>query len=449
MLIVKSRNVVIPSDVIQAQIHIDDAGKIVAIEPYDSPSPAGRVVDAGNAVIMPGIVDTHAHINDPGRAEWEGFETATQAAAAGGVTTVVDMPLNSIPPTTTLAGLEAKLKAAQGHCWIDYGFWGGIIPGNEGELEKLAEAGALGFKAFMIQSGVDEFPMVTDKDLARAMPILARLGVPLLAHAELEGPAAAVSDGPTSYKAYLASRPRAWENRAIRRLIELAEEHECHTHIVHLSSSDALPDLAKARRKNLPITVETCPHYLTLASEEIPDGATQFKCAPPIRERGNRETLWEGLQAGVIDFVVSDHSPCLPALKKLETGDFAAAWGGIASLQFTLPLVWTEAKRRGFALEDLAWWLCSGPAAFAGLAHQKGVITEGMDADLCIWNPEESFKIEESDIRFRHHVTPYLGREVQGKVIATFVRGQNVYDRGNLSKKAVGRQVFREKETPQ
>ncbi|MEK7358257.1 MAG: allantoinase AllB, partial [Bdellovibrionota bacterium] len=323
-----------------------------------SVSPRGTPgIDVGNSVLMPGLVDTHVHINEPGRTEWEGFETATEAAAAGGITTVVDMPLNSIPATTTVAALRAKEESARGHCTIDYALWGGVVPGNAAELAPMVDAGAVGFKAFMCDSGVDEFPMSKEKDLRAAMPILAKKGVPLLVHAELEGSHPHLHGDPRAYQTFLQSRPRTWEVDAIRMMIRLSRETGCHVHIVHLSAADALDEIKKARAEGVKISAETCPHYLYFAAEEIPPGATQFKCTPPIRERENRERLWQGLREGIIDFVVSDHSPCTPRLKKLEQGNFEEAWGGISGLQFSLSVVWTAMKDRGFGPETLCRWM--------------------------------------------------------------------------------------------
>ena len=389
-----------------------------------------EIYDAGNLVIMPGIVEAHAHINEPGRTEWEGFETATSAAAAGGITTVIDMPLNSIPPTTTLAGLQAKMDAAHGRCQIDYGLWGGVIPGNTNEYEAMVAAGVMGFKAFTCPSGVDEFPMATRADLERAMPILTSLDVPLLVHAELEGACASPQLGTTRhYRDYLASRPQSWEVEAIRMVIELAKKHGTRVHIVHLSAADALDDIARAKDAGIKLTVETCPHYLTLSSEEIADGATWFKCAPPIREAANQRKLWTALKSGLIDCVVSDHSPCTPQLKLIEDGDFGHAWGGIAGLQFSLSTVWTEARRAGHQITDLVGWMSAQTARLAGLHRRKGALTPGHDADFVVWDPEGQFTLTREIIRHRHKITPYEGKTLTGIVEATYVRGQLVYQR--------------------
>jgi allantoinase len=402
--------------------------RITAIVERGSVPAAVRVLDAGDRVVMPGLVDAHVHINEPGRTEWEGFETATRAAAVGGVTTLVDMPLNSIPATTTVAALDAKLAAARGRLHVDCGFWGGVVPGNASELEPLVKAGVAGFKAFLVPSGVDEFEHVSEADLRRAMPILAGLGVPLLAHAELAAPLRPDAGDPRRYATYLSSRPSSWENQAIRLLVRLCRETGCSVHIVHLSSAQALDMLAAARRDGLPVTVETCPHYLFFGAEDVPDGRTDFKCSPPIRERENRERLWEGLGEGTIDMVVSDHSPCTPELKGLESGDFLQAWGGIASLQFRLPVVWTEARHRGFGLEDLTRWLCSRPADLAGLRARKGRIAPGQDADFVIWDPDAEVHVRPEIVRHRHAQTPYRGHRLLGRVTATMLRGAFVYE---------------------
>jgi allantoinase len=407
----------------EAAILIRD-GKIVdVVAPGEAP-PDVQVIDAGDDVVMPALVDTHAHINEPGRTDWEGFETATRACAAGGITTVVDMPLNSIPATTTLAALHEKARSADGHCKVDYAFWGGVVPGNARELKPMIEAGVVGFKCFLIDSGVAEFKHVGERELREAMPILARAGVPLIVHAELEGPAPRDAGDERKYQGYLSSRPRSWENEAIRMMIRLCRETGCRTHIVHLSSSDAVAEIAAARAEGLPFTAETCPHYLTFTSEEIPDGATPFKCAPPIREKENREKLWDAVRAGHIEFIVSDHSPCTPALKLMEHGDFAHAWGGISSLQLGLSIVWTGMRVRGFTLTDLTRLMCDATARFAGLDDRKGQIARGRDADLVIWAPEETFRVEPSMLEHRHKVTPYAGQTLAGVVKMTLLRGK-------------------------
>jgi allantoinase len=398
--------------------------------------------DFGDWVIGPGLVDCHVHVNEPGRTEWEGFETATRAAAAGGVTSLVDMPLNSLPVTTTRAALDVKLAASVGKCFVDVGFWGGVVPGNASALPGLAEGGVLGCKAFLVHSGIDEFPNATEENLREAMPVLRDAGLPLLAHAELDLGARISTLDRRAYRRYLESRPPEWEDEAIRLLVKVCRETRCPVHIVHLSSAASLPTLRAAKAEGLPITVETCPHYLCLEAEAIPDGATLYKCAPPIREHANREGLWRGLLDGVIDFVITDHSPCTPALKLAELGDFEEAWGGIASLQLGLPAVWTEAERRGAALADIFRWLSAAPAHFAGLATRKGRISAGFDADLLIWDPSASLRVEAGRLFFRHKVSPYVGQELRGRVHRTFLRGKCVYDGAEHPAGPVGRPLL-------
>ena len=386
---------------------------------------------------MPGIVDTHVHINEPGRTEWEGFETATRAAAAGGVTTLIDMPLNSIPATTTAAALETKRTAARKKCWVNVGFWGGVVPGNAKDLRALHRAGAFGFKCFLVPSGVPEFVNVGEDDLRIALPILASLDAPLLVHAELPGPIEEANKkiakgNPAKHRTWLLSRPPGAETKAVEMLIRLAREFKARVHIVHLSSERSVPLIRRAKKEGVRITTETCPHYLFFESNMVPDGATQYKCAPPIRDSRNREGLWNALDKGVIDFVVSDHSPSPPAMKCLDTGDFFKAWGGIASLQLGLPVLWTKMSRQNFSLEHLARWMCSGPARLAGLEKQKGAIAEGCDADLVVWNPEKSFIVERKMIQHRHKLTPYLKQSLRGIVQATFLGGEMIYDRGRF-----------------
>lgn len=441
-LVIRSRRVVMPDAVSQASVYIRD-GIITALGEWDEVPAQIPLVDAGDAVVMPGLVDAHVHINEPGRTEWEGFATATRAAAAGGVTTLVDMPLNSIPPTTTTDGFAQKLAAARGKCLIDVAFWGGVIPGNTHELKPLLNGGVRGFKCFLIHSGVDEFPHVTKSNLLEAMPELARLDSVLLVHAEVPEPienAAAELSGsnPQDYQTFLKSRPRASENKAVELMIRLCRETGARVHIVHHSSADALPLLKAAKAEGLPLTVETCPHYLTFAAEEIPDGATHFKCCPPVRERENREKLWAALADGVIDMIVSDHSPCTPNLKLIETGDFIEAWGGIAALQFSLPAIWTELQKRGFGLRELTRWMSAAPARLAGLDKRKGRLTIGLDADIVIFQPETEFKVVPEIIEFKNKLTPYSGMNLRGVVESTYVRGVKVYERGQFSEKAAG-----------
>ncbi|OLT15439.1 allantoinase [Pseudonocardia sp. CNS-139] len=395
-----------------------DGERIADVLPFDAAVAAEEVVLGADEVLLPGLVDTHVHVNEPGRTEWEGFASATRAAAAGGVTTIVDMPLNSLPPTVDVAALEVKRKAADGQCSVDVGFWGGAIPGNAADLAALHAAGVFGVKCFLLDSGVPEFPPLTGDDLVTALRAVAAYDGLLIAHAE-DGDLVHDAAG-RRYADFVASRPRAAEDSAIARLLGLARETGARVHVVHLSSSDALPMLAAARADGVRVTVETCPHYLALTAEEVPDGDTRFKCCPPVREAGNREALWRGLADGTIDLVVSDHSPCTADLKRLETGDFGLAWGGIASLQLGLPVVWTQARERGLGLADVVRWMAQHPAELVGLAR-KGRIAPGHDADLTVFAPEETFTVGE--LHHRNPVTPYAGRGLSGVVRGTWLRG--------------------------
>jgi allantoinase len=400
---------------------------------FDEVAPGVDLVEAGDALVFPGLVDTHVHVNEPGRTDWEGFATATRAAAAGGVTTLLDMPLNSIPPTTSVAALETKRAAARGRCAVDTGFLGGLVPGNGAELAPLHAAGIFGFKCFLCPSGVEEFPPMSPGGLREAAPTLAALDALLMVHAEwppaLEHAAGNPGDR-RSYAAWLAGRPVTAETEAVRFLIGLARDSGLRVHVVHVSASETIDLIDAARAEGIRMTAETCPHYLGFAAEEIPDGATEYKCAPPIREVRHREGLWEALARGRLDAVVSDHSPAPPAMKRREEGDFLRAWGGIASLQLRLPAVWTGARARGYPPERLASWLCAGPARLAGLAGRKGIIAAGHDADLVLWQPEKEFVVSETVLRHRHAITPWLGRTLAGVVEATYLRGKRVYARG-------------------
>ncbi|PWT94588.1 MAG: allantoinase AllB [Blastocatellia bacterium] len=430
-LIIRGRNVVLRNSVERVSIHIAN-GVISSVGPFEQSIPGVEMIDVDDdSVVMPGLVDTHVHINSPGRTEWEGFESATLAAAAGGVTTLIDMPLNSIPATTSVAHFEKKLETAAGKCHVDLGFWGGVVPGNTSELAGMCEAGVVGFKCFLVPSGVDEFPHVTEADLREALPELSRLDSLLIVHAELPGPIDEHSGGggdQKSYQTFLRSRPRAAEDEAVAMMIRLSREFDTRVHIVHLSSSDALPLIRKAQAAGVKITAETCPHYLHFAAESIGDGSTEFKCCPPIREGENREQLWRGLADGTIGTVVSDHSPCPASMKLPETGDFMHAWGGIASLQLRLPVVWTEAQGRGLSIPRISEWMCSGPAALVGLERSKGSIKVGADADLVIWSPAKRFEVKPEDLEHRHKISPYAGELLSGVVEKTFLRGRKIYD---------------------
>jgi allantoinase len=432
-------------------------GLIAEILPHASALARVRLVDCKDSVIMPGLVDPHVHINDPGRSDWEGFRSATHAAASGGVTTIVDMPLNSIPATTTLAGIEAKRDAARGQCWCNVHLWGGVVPGNSAELEPMWRAGVLGFKCFLVPSGVDEFPGVTERDLREAMPALKRLGAPLLVHAELPGPieiaeaAARGADGPDPaptrlqsgqlgmpYSRYLATRPRQAEQEAIELMIRLCREYGTRVHIVHLASADAVPALREARAEGLPITVETCPHYLNFCAEEIPDGATHFKCAPPIRERENRERLWRAVAERVVDFVASDHSPCPAELKEVVSGDFLRAWGGVASLGLTLSVFWTAARTRRYTPVHVSELLSRIPAEFCGLGETTGRIAEGYTADIVVWNPDD-----QRSWSGYHRMTPYACAILYGVVEQTYLRGKLIFDHGEVGAQPEGHCALR------
>ena len=412
---------------------------VVSIENIPENCPTEEM---GNNMIMPGLVDAHVHINEPGRTDWEGFETATKAAAAGGITTIVDMPLNCIPVTTTVDALNQKIIATKDQLWIDCGFYGGLIPDNIQDLESLADAGVLGFKAFLSPSGIDEFPNISEKHLREALHILAKKGIPVLVHAELENGATSSEENKT-YKYFQESRPKSWENNAIKLLIQLCREFNVHIHIVHLSSADILPEIAQTRKDGFPLTVETCPHYLHFSSERISDGDTRFKCAPPIWNGENRENLWAGLEEGIINFITSDHSPCTPELKNLEAGNFEKAWGGISSIQFALPVIWTECKQRGYSLEQLINWMSKQPAKFIGKDQQKGQISPGFDADLVCWNPDKKYIIKKEVIHHKNKLTPYEGESLYGVVNATFLRGQKVYENGQFLGKSKGKIIFK------
>jgi len=443
-LAIRGRRVLTKDGFEPAAVLIEGAQVAAVLGAGDVPSGV-PVRETGDLAVIPALVDTHVHVNEPGRTEWEGFVTATAAAAAGGVGTIVDMPLNCSPVTTSRAALETKLAAIKGKLAVDAAFWGGIVPGNLKELVPLAEGGVVGFKCFLTHSGLDEFPNVTRADLEAAMPVLKDLGLPLIVHAELD-PCGPTGGDAREYDTYLASRPGDMEIRAIRLLIELCRKTGCRTHVVHLSCAEALEDIERAKAEGLPFTAETCPHYLTFCAEDVPAGATQFKCAPPIRSAENREKLWSGLARGVIDFVVSDHSPCIPELKKQTAGDFMGAWGGVAGLQFTLPAVWSGAKRRGHDLEDVVRWTAERTAAFAGLSG-KGRLEPGRDADVAIVDDAELFDLAPEAVLHRHKLTPYLGLRLQGVVEATYVRGRAVYDRTQLAGASRGRALLKRRDS--
>ena len=423
-----------------AAVHIE-AGRIEAIAAWDAVPPGAELLDFDDAVIMPAVVDTHVHVNEPGRTEWEGFRSATRSAAAGGIATIVDMPLNSLPVTTTARAFADKREAARGQLAVDVGFWGGVVPGNAGELAPMVEAGVLGFKCFMVDSGIPEFGWVGEAEMRAAMGELRRLRAPLLVHAEVAGPLREPEGPPEKYSTYLHTRPRASENEAVALAARLCAETGARTHVVHHSSSDALQTLRAVKAAGAPLTAETCPHYLHFAAEDIPDGRTEFKCAPPIRERDNREALWRALGEGVLDMIASDHSPCSTQLKSAR---FDQAWGGVSGLQLALPVAWTEAHKRGHSLAQLVQWMCAAPARLAGLQRRKGALAAGLDADLCVFRPDEEFTVDAQKLSHKHKLTPYAGQRLRGVVVATFVRGALAYHRGDFPGEARGEELLRE-----
>jgi allantoinase len=461
----RSTRVLTPAGLAPATVLVDGE-RISAVRGWSDSStglsPGSDLIDFGDQALLPGLVDTHVHINDPGRSEWEGFETATKAAAAGGVTTLVDMPLNCVPETIDVPALEAKRSAAKGRVWVDWAAWGGVVRGNGDQIEPLARAGVPGFKCFLIHSGIDGFAWVDEADLRLALARLRGTGLPLLAHAEIAGPVDAATKNLNEaaadwrrYSTFLTSRPDSAEVDAIALLIRFAEEFQTPVHIVHLSSAKALPLLAAARNRGVPVTVETCAQYLWFAAEDIPDGATELKCAPPIRSAENREKLWEALEDGQIDLVATDHSPCPPEMKHRETGRFDQAWGGISSLGLALPVMWTAMKQRGLNLgrspslgrssniERIGEWMAAMPARLADLAGRKGAIAPGADADFAVFDPEVVWTVTPGDLHFRHKLSPYLGANLHGRVVETWLRGERIFCAGKFTGEARGREQVR------
>jgi allantoinase len=446
-LAISGNHIVTPDGITKAVVLVKNG--IIADVVNDLPADAiGKVINIENSVLMPGIVDPHVHINEPGRTNWEGFDTATRSAAAGGITTLVDMPLNAEPVTTTATAFDQKLAAATEQLHVNCGFWGGIVPGNESAIEPLIHKGVLGFKAFLTHSGIDEFPNVTEADLRKAMPIIARYDLPLLVHCEIT-----IGNPPSlklrrtsderSYQNYLHSRPKEWEDEAIALMIKLCEEFQCRVHIVHLSSANSIQQIQQAKQKGLPITVETAQHYLYFNAEAIPDAQTAFKCAPPIREKENNEQLWNALKEGIIDFVATDHSPAPPEIKEIQSGNLMKAWGGIASLQLALPVLYTGARKRNIPLTSIAKWLCEIPAHLPGLQKNKGRIAKGYDADFVVWDPEKQFTVTGEQLYHKHKITPYLNESLYGVVEQTWLGGSLIFDGRTITQLNKGKIITR------
>ncbi|HET6168636.1 MAG TPA: allantoinase AllB [Terracidiphilus sp.] len=448
----RSTRVMTPQGSAAATLVVEQ-GRIASVREWSDVPPDTALHDVGDMVILPGLVDTHVHINETGRTEWEGFWTATRAAAAGGVTTLVDMPLNCVPETIDVKALEVKRTSARGKTWVDWATWGGVVRGNSAELKPMAEAGVPGFKCFLIHSGIDGFAWVDEAELRLALEQLSKIGrsAPLLAHAEVAGPVDDATGALNAsgadwrrYSTYLASRPDEAELEAIALLVRLAEEFALPVHIVHLASAEALPMLSEARARGVPITVETCAHYLWFAANEIPDGATQYKCAPPIRSAENREQLWKALKDGLIDIIATDHSPCPPEMKYLIEGRWDKAWGGIASLGLALPVIWTGMARRGLGLERIGEWMSAAPARLAGMESRKGSLLAGSDADFVVFDPNAEWSVGPEDLYFRHKLSPYLGAKLQGRVVETWLRGSCVFREGGFIGEPRGRELVRQ-----
>jgi allantoinase len=446
----RSTRVLTPQGFAAAAV-IVEGEQIKAVCGWNEVPPTAELIDFGDLFLLPGLVDTHVHMNEPGRSEWEGFATATQAAAAGGVTTLVDMPLNCIPETVNVEALEAKRSAARGKTWVDWAAWGGVVPGNAASVQPMVKAGVAGFKCFLIHSGIDGFQWVEETDLRAALESLRGTHRPLLVHAEAPGPVNAATNALNSndanwrrYFTYLASRPPLAEVQAIEMLIRLAGDFDTPIHIVHLSAAQALPLLASAKSYKVPVTVETCAHYLWFAAEEVPPSATEFKCAPPIRGAANRDALWKALEEGLIDMVTTDHSPCPPAMKRRDEGRWDLAWGGVASLGLALPVMWTAMCLRGVKPERLGGWMASAPAQLAGLHGRKGALAAGADADLVVFNPDESWTVTSADLHFRHKLSPYLNAQLRGRVQETWLRGEPIFRAGKFLGEARGKEQVRQ-----
>ena len=439
--VIHSKRTITPEGIKQAFVWIKD-GIIQTVSETLPDGYNGAVEDVGDCILMAGVIDPHVHVNEPGRTHWEGFDTATKAAISGGITTLVDMPLNASPVTTTVQAFEEKIASTTNKLHTNCGFWGGLVPGNAGEIEGLIAKGVLGFKAFLTHSGIDEFPNVTEADLRIAMPILAKHHLPLLVHCELSDEDHASVGSSQAYGPYVASRPKQWEDDAITMMIRLCEEFSCRTHIVHLSSADSIQQIVDAKQKGLPLTVETAQHYLYFNAETIKDGQTQFKCAPPIREKDNNDRLWQALMEGIIDFVATDHSPAPPDMKQTESGDFMRAWGGISSVQWALSILWTAAQKRNIGLEKMAIWLSENPAKLIGKEKIKGKIAAGYDADLVVWDDSKSFSITEDIIHHKHKMTPYLNEVLYGEVAQTWLAGERVYEKHDFLYLNKGKLIF-------
>lgn len=444
MKAIKSKRIVTPSAIVDGYL-IYEEGKIVSIQTQIDDS-SMEVDDIGNQVLMPGIIDCHVHINEPGRAEWEGFETATKAAAAGGITTLIEMPLNASPVTTTVENFELKIQATAQKLYVNCGFWGGVVPSNLQALDALLRAGTFGLKAFLTHSGIDEFPNTNEAELRSALQVLKQHQKPLLVHCELTSAhedESLFEQDRKSYSAYLKSRPKKWENDAVELMIRLCRETGAQVHIVHVSSDEALAMIAAAKAEGLPLSAETCPHYLYFDAESIPDGNTVYKCAPPIREKQNNQHLWQALRSGILDFVVTDHSPATPSLKEIESGDLKKAWGGISSLQFLLPAFYTKATSHHIDLMTTSKLLSENTSKLIGLDHCKGKLAAGYDADMVVWDPEEKFVVTSEMIYHRHQVTPYLHEELSGVVKRSYLAGEIIYQEGKVLAEAKGKVLYR------